>query len=51
MQDKIETLNQDYVNMQLMLEKHKRFIKDLQEQMKDLIKQIEGVKEVTGKEC
>lgn len=47
---KLTDLNQEYVNCQLLVEKHKRFIKDLREQLKDLIGQIEGVKDAVGHE-
>jgi len=47
-QEKLTELNEAYVNCQLLVEKHKRFIKDLRDQLKDLIAQIEGVKDATG---
>jgi uncharacterized coiled-coil protein SlyX len=49
-QEKLQELNEAYVNCQLLVEKHKRFIKDLREQLKDLIGQIEGVKDAVGHE-
>lgn len=47
---KLDSLNQEYVNAQLLVDRHKRFIKDLKEQLKDLIVQIEGIKEATNDE-